>query len=163
MMPAYGQEKKILLQVGRCPRTQSQRVSALHIDRKAHLERAWREQKVSMASQLRRLPSLVIQIQSLKQLLEKRCPALQDADARSLPGVVASSSTAEINTLSQLEQVVQQAGSQIVVVAFYSRVSIDRRLKDRSDPVGHEGPHTFTSWKSKGESAFGPAGTYVWQ
>jgi len=48
---------------------------------------------------------------------------VQDAEAWAVRGMEASSSTAEITTLQQLEQVVQQAGSQIVVVAFYSRVS----------------------------------------
>jgi len=66
-----------------------QRVNALHIDRRAHLERAWKEQK--------------------------------DAEAWPAPGMEASSSTAEVTTLAQLERVVQEAGSEIVVVAFYSR------------------------------------------
>jgi len=73
----------------RAQRVCLQRVRALHIDRRAHLERAWKEQK--------------------------------DAEAWAVRGMEASSSTAEITTLQQLEQVVQQAGSQIVVVAFYSR------------------------------------------
>ena len=49
---------------------------------------------------------------------------MQDAESWAVPGMESSSSTAEITTLQQLEQVVQEAGSQIVVVAFYSRVRI---------------------------------------
>lgn len=63
--------------------------------------------------------------------------------------MVASSSTAEINTLSHLEQVVQQAGSQIVVVAFYSRVSIHYRRYSQLAP-SRSGSNIVTCGKGRG-------------
>lgn len=101
-------------------------VQALHIDRRQHLEQAWRRQEVSSFSfvpghdtsptlrwvALHCTAELIIQAVQAEQ-------AAMDLEGSSCCGV---DCVTELKNLTHLDRIVESSSSSVVAIAFYSRV-----------------------------------------